>query len=127
MVTPHLRKRARFFAEYAGYIVGQRWAGALALAKAEARAQQLGITFRWEGDPEPYDPGDTDYRPEEVLGCVAVGPDGEVLTSLWGIADPNFGYQTVVEAELACEALAQLDAPPFDCPTCGQERFCKVA
>lgn len=83
---------------------------ALMLAKAEQWAEQQGVTFHWQGDDEPWDPGDTDYTPTEVLGCIARSADGEVLASLWGIADPDRNYGRVIEAELASEAFSDWQA-----------------
>lgn len=99
----------RFFLANAGYVVGVRARCALRLARAEQRAADLGWAFEWLYDDEPWDGDVPGYTPREVLGCVVRGPDGEVLASLWGIADPSPAYSRVVEAELASEALYHED------------------
>lgn len=62
------------------------------------------LYFEWVDDPEPYE-SDIDETPSEVLGCVCRdrGPKGEVLASLWGIADPSYSYAQEIQAELAAE------------------------
>lgn len=82
-----------------------------ALAQAEAYARNLGFEFEWEHDSEPWDAGDTDYVPTEVLNCRIPDPENSrySLASLCGIADPDANYRRVIEAELASEALAQYD------------------
>ena len=106
-------KAIAFFYKHAGYgytpgketpAQGRR-RGAKALARAEAEASARGWRVEWEGDPEPWDPGDTDYEPKEVYGAVLRDEEGHVLESLWSIADPDRNYRRVVEAELALEAL----------------------
>jgi hypothetical protein len=62
------------------------------------------------------DEGKRHPREHEILGCIARGPDGEVLASLWGIVDADIGYRRVVEAELASEALSGYVAPVAGCP-----------
>lgn len=117
-----LRRAQRFFAEHAGGVVGERAAGALALARAEAWLDENSdrVAVIWEYDEEPWE-SDDGYQPREVLGCMIVAfppgyleglgygrdpraRDGEILASLWGIADPDRNYQRVVAAELALEA-----------------------
>ncbi len=104
-INPKLKAAFEFFLKHSGYVKGRRKEGALDLARSEAIAEALGWECEWEADEEPWDPGDTDYEPKEVLGCVLKDADGEVLDSLWGIADPDKNYVRVVEAELASEAL----------------------
>lgn len=110
---PH-PKAVNFFRRNAGYarragetVSEAKKRGAVALARAEAEAAARGWRVEWEGDPEPYDAGDSDYEPREVLGAVLRDLDGHVLASLWGIADPTREYGRVVEAELALEALEE--------------------
>lgn len=105
-------KAVAFFKKHAGYAQkpGETAAQAKtrcarALARAEAEASARGWRVVWEGDPESWDPGDTDYEPKEVLGAVLRDENGHVLASLWGIADPSRAYARVVEAELADQAL----------------------
>ena len=45
----------KFFRENAGWVVGQNAQGALALARAELKAEELGRVFAWEGDEDGYD------------------------------------------------------------------------
>ena len=112
-MTARLVESWRFFMREAGYIVGQRAAVALRLAKAEAAAAES-LTFRWEHDTDPdLSWMDAAERAEshEVLGCVALRPCGACgesvqVASLWGIVDPSPEYRRVVEADLACEVLS---------------------
>ncbi len=95
----------RFFFENAGYCVGRRAAGALALARAEKAASERGWSFSWEWDELPYEMGDAETEPpEEVLVCVLKDEHGRTLECLGGIGDPSKEYVRVVEAELALEA-----------------------
>jgi hypothetical protein len=124
------RKAFRFFLEHAGYATPPgRAACALGLSRAEERAKAVGITFEWEWDEDAdlswmddrdryyhHDGGKRHPREHEVLGCIARGPDGEHLASLWGIVDADASYRRVVEAELAAEALADYVAPVCGCP-----------
>lgn len=73
------------------------------------------LFFEWEEDSTPYDPGDaknddgTPYTPNEVLCLVlyrnVVTSDGYkkrvVVDCLGGIADPDYAYKRVCEAEMA--------------------------
>ena len=107
------RKAFRFFHENAGYVVGQRAIGAAALARAEEKAADAGITFRWEHDHDPDISwmSETEKKQDhEILGCMAMSVCGECgqrkqLASLWGIVDPSNEYRRVIEAELALEAI----------------------
>lgn len=105
-VDPKLKKAYEFFKKHAGGRQGHNAADCLALARAEAAAEALGWDSEWENDDLPWE-SDDDYEPSEVLGCVLKDADGEVLESLWAIADPTREYARVVEAELALEALSR--------------------
>ena len=111
-VSPTLRRAFQFFHANAGYIVGRAAECALSLARAEQEASSRGWDYEWKYDElglqEWYCEGG--YVPEEVLGCILRDEKGNVLASLWGIGDPDRNYRRVVEAELACEALAELRA-----------------
>lgn len=122
-----LRKRFRFFHENAGGIVGQSAIGAIELARAELRLEEMqdngeDVAAWWEDDPEPYDVGTVVTEDEAralfesnawtgPYGCIV--RVGETYASLWGIVlgprgtdDP---YARVVMAELASEALDGAD------------------
>lgn len=109
----------RFFRDHAGYVVGERGKGALALAKAERWAEENGIEFIWEWDTDG-DLGDHEawcgtaredaWRygygrtcTHDVEWCRAEYND-ETVASLGGIIDADRNYRRVVEAELAREA-----------------------
>src|ERR1039457_1390533 len=96
-----------FFFENAGYIVGQRAACALSLARAEQYAEDNAWRAEWVNDDCPdlsRMSDDEQQQPHEVLGCVLKDPAGNVLGSLWGIVDVDHNYGRVIEAELAAEA-----------------------
>lgn len=111
-----MASRTRFFFKWAGWSYDPktqtplqgRWAGAKALANAEARGQALEFTFQWEHDDFPWD-GDGE-PPKEVLVCICLDKRGAVLASTSGIADPSREYGQVIEAELACDALASIES-----------------
>lgn len=97
----------RFFETHAGasYRIGENprhgtKRSARRLAVAECVAERVGAEVAWEPDIEPYDPGDSDYQPEEVYCAVLKSAGGVALDSLCGIADPDRNYRRVVEAEL---------------------------
>jgi hypothetical protein len=105
----------QFFFQMAGLVdTEHRARSAVDLAKAEVTAGELGWSWSWEYDAESWDPGDTDYKPREVLGCVLKNSHGQVLASLWGIADPggiadpDRNFVRLTEAKLAREALTDL-------------------
>lgn len=104
----------QFFMNHAGYATPPgRVVCAALLARAEVRAQEAGLTFEWVWDDDADLSLMTDREREkdhEVMGCVVHAPEGQVLASLWGVTDPDRNYIRVVEAELALEALAELDA-----------------
>lgn len=119
-----LYKRYLFFKDHAGYCVGQRAVGALALARAEMWAEEHDIEFAWEWDDDGdlsdhsywcnqakldedyYERGNT--CDHDILGCRVVW-NGETQASLWSIIDPDSNYRRVVEAELALEAKTKAD------------------
>ncbi len=87
---------------------------AVELAKAEEYASNLGWEFEWEWDSDPDLSWMSDEEREqnhEVLCCRIPDPDNTrySLASLCGITDPDSDYRRVIEAELASEAIADLD------------------
>ena len=115
----------RFFIENAGYCTPPGAAVcALALAKAEQWANDNGVEFRIDNDPDA-DPSFVEtWTPKEQeqwnkvyhycysIICFKPCPDHgwdckhrEVLASLSGIFDPTDAYLRVVRAELALEAV----------------------
>ncbi len=119
-------KRAiAFFRGHAGGIVGQRMETALHLARAERIASENDWTYTWEFSQDFTDSlGDHEYwcadakrakregkRPaceHEILDVLLRDASGTVLASLGGCIDVSRAYARVVEAELACEALAEM-------------------
>lgn len=107
--TKTLQARYRWFkANMDVYIVGRSAAQAMALAKAEEKAEELGLAVDWDYEVIPWD---ADCPPPEVHAWACVKVDGRVLASLGSIGltswrDP---YMRTVEAELFQEALAYLD------------------
>jgi hypothetical protein len=105
----------RFFFEFAGYCVGFRAQGALALAKAERHADDHEWTASWEWDEDAdlsWMSEDERQREHEILCCLLKDADGNVLASLCGITDADSNYRRVIVAELALEAMVnaqQLD------------------
>jgi hypothetical protein len=84
------------------------------LADAETIGQRLCYVFEWELDECPdlsWMSDDERQQGHEVLCCRIVDPENQrySLASLCGIADPDRNYRRVVEAELAAEAIADLD------------------
>lgn len=113
-LSASLYERYRFFHEHAGWSEPPgKVACALALAKAEERAEKEGLAVVLEDDDLPWD---GEYKaPKYVLyaECRRIDENGrrEVLGGLGGIgvnklSDP---YLRVVAAELYAEALASLD------------------
>jgi len=110
------RKNWRFFFDNAGYCVGRRALGAADLARAEEYAINAGWQYRWEWDEDCAAdgcrnaiscdrPGDHEH---EVLWCCLRDAAGQVLASLGGIWDADRNYARVIEAELASDALFNL-------------------
>ncbi len=105
MIAPRLARAYAFFRSFGRNPAWNAWA----LAKAECDAEDLGIEFSWESDPEPYETDIPEDKPREVWGVVARF-QGRVLASLWGIGDPERDYMRFEEASLAWEAIDALDA-----------------
>ena len=114
-----LANRFRFFLEHAGYCTPPgRAVCAMALARAEERAETEGLSVTWEDDDLPWD-GDCPAPAILQYACVYEPCDDadppyrrSILAGLGGIGlaswrDP---YVRVVEAELFSEALDALDA-----------------
>ena len=115
----------RFFLENAGYATPPgRAVCALELARAERWAEQEGIEFRLEDDPdadasfvETWPVRDQEAWRKQTHACYCMicykpcpehGWDckhKEVLASLGGIFDPTDDYLRIVRAELALEAM----------------------
>ena len=123
-----LNRATLFFAKHAGSATPPgRMACARELAKAERWAEGI-LTFKWEWDDCP-DLSDCDTcehlgrcRDRECLRCkywsrheheiLAVSSrymDGSQGPSLGGIEDSDEDYRRVVEAELALEAMAEVE------------------
>jgi hypothetical protein len=111
-----------FFYQNAGYSYDKttetaeqgRQRCAKGLAEAETIGQRLDYVFEWEFDQDPDLSWMSDEEREqehEVLCCRIVDPERPKysLASLCGITDPDYNYRRVVEAELAAEAIADLD------------------
>ena len=110
-----------FFYQHAGYSYDPktetaeqgRLRCAKELAEAEAIGQRLGYVYEWEFDECPDLSWMSDEEREqehEVLCCRIVDPENTrySLASLCGITDPDHNRR-VIEAELASEAIAELD------------------
>ena len=87
---------------------------AKSLAEAEAVGQRLGYVFEWEFDQDPdlsWMSDEERAQEHEVLCCRIVDPENarHSLASLCGITDPDRHYSRVIEAELASEAIGELD------------------
>jgi len=111
-----------FFYEWAGYSHSPkietpeqgRLRCARELAEVEAIGHRLGYEFEWEWDECPdlsWMSDEERERDHEVLCCRIVDPENPrySLASLCGITDPDRNYRRVIEAELASEAIAELD------------------
>ena len=128
----------QFFYDHAGgsYIpkLETKRAGRLrcarALATAESRIRSAGWSYTWVPDEDPdlswcdvcehmrqcrHRYGCThklhsSSHGHEVYGCILSDDTGREREALWGITDPDANYRRVVEAELALEALPDVDA-----------------
>jgi len=113
-----------------GGLVGHEAATCLKLAEAEQWAADTdGVRFSWFDDDSP-DLGDHEYwcanaaaraktsgehRPaacEHEILCCQLWYQDRVVASLSGIIDPDDGYERIVQAELAAEAMAELTPEP---------------
>jgi hypothetical protein len=89
---------------------------ALDLAKAEAQGKALGFAFAW-GRDDTTNREFTDEGPEYYLWRVALVHEGEALEHLSGVDFGKDGnpytndYRRVVEAELASQAIHQIEHP----------------
>ena len=72
---------------------------ARAMAKAERDARAYGFTFEWSDDRSI----ESHYTCESCMCCDS---DGNVLASIGCVDDADANYRRVIEAELACEAIA---------------------
>lgn len=114
-----LRERFRFHLEHGGYCTPPgRAACALDAARAEERAEELGIEFVWQAEEH----ADTSWlEQDEFTRELARWNRGEMscewaramlgdetLASLGGIFDADTSYKRVINAELASEAIATL-------------------
>lgn len=135
-MIPKLSAAEQFFFDHAGFShktnepaeVGHRRC-AKQLAKAEARAEKIGIQYDWQLDDEQaycycddptckYHEG-SDYE-WETLYCVAYKdchcanhshkPHKDIVGSLSGIMEPDANYRRVIQAELASEYFAEVRA-----------------
>lgn len=107
------RRNFNFFRENAGYCVGRRAKGALALAKAEQEMTARNWYCVWVDDLYPdlsFMPEEDKASVQEVLCCALYTEEGACVASLSGIIDPDHSYRRVVEAELAIEALSCEDS-----------------
>jgi hypothetical protein len=110
VLSPELFDAFRFFHENAGYVVGRRAVCALALARAELRAKDEGLTVRWEDEQEAWD-GDCEAPPIIVCAIVQTA-EGTMLPASLGMIGLNSWrdtYVRVVEAQLFLEALDAID------------------
>jgi hypothetical protein len=123
MMDAELKKAIRFFVEHAGHATPPgRLACAKSLALAERQARERGWIFQWDedacADRSFLEDESESYRERSYfMRCVLRAPDedGTILAALHGIHFLQRGprntehretYGRVVEAELACEALA---------------------
>ena len=114
-MTTQLKSAYFFFKANAGYCVGRKAQGALALAKAEQAAKDAGCTYKWQDDSdcdwsfvETWAQKDQDaFAKQEHFAeiCSLLSADGETLDVLCGITDANRSYRRVIEAELALNSL----------------------
>ena len=115
-----------FFYEHAGYSYDPkvetaemgRIRCAVEMALAEEQGRNVGLEFEWSDDwgvgshTDFYGAGSCyeDHEPSTCEQCVVKSADGEYLPiSLGCIDEADANYRRVVEAELAMEAIAELD------------------
>lgn len=105
-VDPELRARFRFFHAHAGWVVGERAIGALALARAD-RALRAGIREGCLRIETVEDPDGTSYGeyPAWTIALAYVRSDdtSDYVASVGGVDDPWGTYGDVLAAELALE------------------------
>jgi hypothetical protein len=106
----------RFFRQHAGGVVGRNAVVAWQLTLAEEWAETHAVSYRWEEEEEKdlswCDCGQCENHEVlyVVLEAACPGCDQpEVLASLGNIVDSSREYGRVIEAELACEAMGQLE------------------
>jgi hypothetical protein len=109
MAGPARTKRYLFFRRHAVGGVGHNAVTAMRLARAEERAEDLGLSVQWTEEDHLWD-GDCPAPEIHVWGCVRHPQTGATLASLGGVGltswrDP---YVRVVEAELLLEAIEAL-------------------
>ena len=113
------QRRIVFFQEHGGYCTPPgRMVCAKSLADGEEAAESAGAVYTWEYDDDAdasfvetwpeKDQREWREKEHECLWVALRGPDGELLSSLSGIFDPDNDYRRVVEAELASEAIDAL-------------------
>lgn len=107
-MTPELLSAYRFFREWAGGIVGESAKGAIALARAERTAAEIGLTCDWEHECDPWD-GESP-APEYLLCGIVRDRDGIVRASLGmvGVNSTCDPYLRVCVAEMYHEAIDEL-------------------
>lgn len=83
----------------------------LAFAELTAERMQWSYSWIWDTDPDLSWMSEEERSQEhETFVCILNDADGNWLESLGGITDPSNDYRRVIEAELAAEALAHLNA-----------------
>lgn len=104
-----LYERYRFFRAHAGGIVGESAVCALALARAEERADAIGLEPRFVDSDLSWD-GDCPAPAILVDGWIE-DPSGRVVASLCSIGVESWSdpYVRVVTAEMFADALVWLD------------------
>lgn len=123
-MTTSLRDRYRFFRKHAGGLVGHSAEGALALARAEEKAERVGLTVVWEWEDIPWD-GDESEKPPEYWLCGLVYKSEDVdeyhgtvrnkratsYACLGGVGVDSMrdSYLRVCAAEMYSEALREID------------------
>jgi hypothetical protein len=118
-----MSKDVKFFYDNAGYSYDPntetadqgRFKGAKDLADAEIYARDNDWVFTWEWD----DCGDFDNHDEwcdikgqhdhNIEACILRDANGNVLESLCSIVDADNNYRRAVEAELASQALYEIN------------------
>jgi hypothetical protein len=102
------------------------------LARAERYAAEHEWSFEWTPDldadasfVETWEPAERDEwnaTEHECFVCLVHGPlpDCEVLASCGGIFDPSAEYSRVMEAELASEALADIEREERNAAECAR-------